>query len=152
MTTGIIEIDFDIIKEIWKDKLWPGRKSPIETHSAMLYSSKEYDTGNFLLPAYYHGYYVNNKLIGVNSCHLCVDKSIRSRGLWVDEMYRKNGYGKRLLEASIGMARAHKGSAIWSFPRKSSWPTYKSAGFALTSDWKQTETSEANAYCYLGLN
>jgi len=147
----IKEIDFETILPIWRDKLWPDRISPIESHSAMLYLFTEHDMGNFLLPAWYYGYYVNNELIGVNSGHLCVDGSIRSRGLWVCPNYRGNGYGKQLLIATIDKARTHKATSIWSLPRKSSWSTYKSAGFVLTSDWQKTETSEANAYCYLEL-
>ena len=147
----IKEIDFETILPIWRDKLWPDRISPIESHSAMLYLFTEHDMGNFLLPAWYYGYYVNNELIGVNSGHLCVDGSVRSRGLWVCLNYRGNGYGKQLLIATIDKARIHKATSIWSLPRKSSWSTYKSAGFVLTSDWQKTETSEANAYCYLEL-
>lgn len=151
MADGIIEISFDNILPIWADKLWPGRLSPIETHSAMLHLYTEYDMGNFLLPVWYHGYYVNTNLIGVNSGHLCVDGSVRSRGLWVCPKYRGNGYGKQLLKSTIDAARVHDAGSVWSYPRKSSWNTYMSVGFILTSDWRQSETSEANAYCHFNL-
>jgi N-acetylglutamate synthase-like GNAT family acetyltransferase len=147
----IKEIDFETIFPIWTEKLWPGRISPIETHSAMLHLFTEYDMGNFLLPVWYLGYYADNTLIGVNSGHMCVDASARSRGLWIAPEFRQNGYGKELLLSTIEKAKEHNATSVWSLPRKSSWPTYNSAGFILTSDWKQTETSEANAYCYLGL-
>ena len=147
----IKEIKFDAILPIWTAELWPDRVSPIETRSAMLHLSTEYDIGNFLLPAWYLGYYEDNALIGVNSGHMCVDNSARSRGLWIAPNFRQRGYGKRLLLATIDRAREYGATSAWSFPRKSSWKTYQSAGFILTSEWKQSETNDANAYCYLTL-
>jgi len=149
MINGIIKIDFETILPVWKDELWPGRVSAIETHSAMLHLYKEYDIGNFLLPSWYLGYIVDEELIGVNSGHMCIDGSARSRGLWVCPKNRKNGYGKQLLDATIAEAKVQNASSVWSYSRKTSWPTYESAGFVLTSDWEQSETSEANAYCYI---
>ena len=151
MTNGIIKIDFETILQIWKDELWPGRVSAIETHSAMLHLYKEYDMGNFLLPSWYHGYIVDEELVGVNSGHMCTDGSARSRGLWVCPKNRKNGYGKQLLEATITEARVQDANSVWSYSRKTSWTTYQSAGFVLTSEWEKSETSEANAYCYIRL-
>lgn len=147
----IKEIDFETILPIWKEKLWPNRSSAIETHSAMLHLYIEHDMGNFLLPVWYFGYYVDKELVGVNSGHLCADTSARSRGLWIMPEFRKKGYGKQLLMATIERAKEHNATSVWSMPRKTSWQTYKSVGFALTSEWKQSETSEANAYCYLKL-
>jgi len=147
----IKEIDFETILPIWRDKLWPGRVSAIETHSAMLHLFTEYDVGNFLLPVWYLGYYVDNALIGVNSGHMCVDMSARSRGLWIMPEFRKKGYGKQLLMTTIEKAKECNATSIWSYSRKTSWPTYESVGFILTSEWNQSETSEANAYCYLEL-
>ncbi len=151
MADGIVQINFDVILPIWRDKLWPARISPIETHSAMLHLYREYDMGNFLLPSWYYGYMVDNNLIGVNSGHMCTDGSARSRGLWVCPKHRKKGYGKQLLAATIADAKIQNANSVWSYSRKTSWPTYESAGFVLTSDWEQSETSEANAYCFLAL-
>lgn len=148
----IKEINFETILPIWRDNLWQKRESPIETHSAMLHFYTEYDSGNFLLPVWYYGYYVNKDLVGVNSAHLCVDESVRSRGLWVHPDFRGNGYGKYLLMAAIDKASDVNVKSIWSFPRRTSWPTYKSVGFELTSDWMQSETSIANAYCFMKLD
>ena len=143
------DIDFQTIEKIWRDYLWVGRISKIESHSAMLHSYTENDMGNFLLPNWYHGCYVDGEIVGVNSGHICTDNSVRSRGLWVHPNHRKCGYGKQLLMATIDEARSCKALSVWSYPRKSSWPTYASAGFHLTSDWAASETSEANAYCNL---
>src|SRR5690606_8226146 len=140
-------IDLDNILPIWSNKLWPDRISPIESHSAMMYKSDHFDSRNFLLPAWYYAIYENNSIIGVNSGHLCTDGSMRSRGLWVDYEYRGKGYGKLLLCAVIDTAIEYNSKFVWSFPRSSSWKTYKSVGFIQTSDWASSETSNANAYC-----
>jgi len=147
----IKEIDFDTILPIWTNNLWPNRISAIETHSAMIYMSGKYDIDNFLFPVVYFGYYDNEHLVGVNSVHICSDNLARSRGLWVEPISRKKGVGKSLLERSINFAREYEVFGIWSFPRKSSWKTYNSVGFVLTSEWLCSETSDANAYCYLGI-
>ena len=146
MINGIKLIDFDTILPFWRDRLWFGRISPIESHSAMLHLSTKYDMENFTLPAWYCGYYVDDEIVGVNSGHMCADGSARSRGLWVCPENRKNGLGKQLLLATIDQAKIQGANSIWSYTRKTSWPTYESAGFALTSNWEQSETSEANAY------
>ena len=148
---NILEITFADILLTWSAYLWPNRKSVIETHSAMIHLNHVYDVGNFLLPSWYHGFYIDGELAGVNSGHICTDKSIRSRGLWVYPKFRQQGIGKRLLVATIEKGRDYNPTSAWSYPRKSSWPTYESAGFKLTSDWEESETSEANAYCYLKL-
>jgi GNAT superfamily N-acetyltransferase len=147
----IKEIDFNTILPTWRDKLWSSRESPIETHSAMLHLFTEHDIGNFLLPVWYLGYFVEDMLVGVNSGHMCTDGSARSRGLWVSDEYRKNGFGKQLLVSTIDKAKEYNANSVWSLPRKTSWKTYESAGFILTSDWMKTETSDANAYCYIRL-
>ena len=151
MNMKILQIDFDTILSIWKEQLWPNRTSPIESHSAMRYLSKEYDIENFALPSQYLGCYIDNMLIGVNSCHLCIDGSARSRGLWVSPDHRRKGIGQKLLNATVNFAKSQNSILVWSYSRKTSWPTYNSVGFELSSDWEKSETSEANAYCYIKL-
>lgn len=151
MAIEIKSIDFEVIYTIWKNYLWLDRKSPIETHSAMLHLYTEYDAGNFALPVWFLGCFVDNILVGVNSGHMCTDGSARSRGLWVSDLHRNQGYGKNLLISTIDKSKENNALFVWSMPRKSAWQTYKSAGFILTSDWFKTETSESNAYCYLPL-
>ena len=147
----IRDIDFDIIFSFWKYKLWPDRISPIESHSAMLYMSDNYDIGNFLLPVWYLGYVVDNKIIGVNSGHLCVDGSARSRGLWVDILYRGNGIGIELLRETIKKSKLFDINFVWSFCRQNSKRTYESAGFTMTSEWIPSETNVNNCYCRTGI-
>ena len=146
----IQEISFEEIIPLWKNNLWPNRVSPIESHSAMMYNGS-IEMKNFDLPIQFHAYMDNNDIVGTNSVHMCADGLARSRGLWVCPNFRQKGIGKHLLLHAIDVARVYNATGIWSYPRKTSWRTYESAGFSLTSDWQTSETSEANAYCYLGL-
>jgi len=140
-------IDFATVLPIWRNQLWPKRISPIETHSAMMYMDAPLEMKNLLTTPSFFGCYNDDELIGVNSGHLCVDHSYRSRGLWVNENFRRRGIGKALLLQAIAQAQLEEALFVWSYPRKSSWGTYKSAGFELASQWEVCETSEANAYC-----
>jgi GNAT superfamily N-acetyltransferase len=143
-------ISWEEIRHIWHYHLWPERTSAIEPNSAMNYLNG-YDINNMTFTPTFFGYFVNNNLVGVNSGHLCVDNSFRSRGLWVDNNHRGYGYGKALLEAAIKQAKLKSASYIWSFPRKTSWTTYKSVGFNKTSRWIKSDTSDANCFCYKNL-
>lgn len=143
-------ITWSQIKKIWHTRLWPDRTTAIESTSAMCYLSG-YDINNMNYDPTFFGYFVHHKIVGVNSGHLCADNSYRSRGLWVDKDYRGNGFGRQLLEAAVNQAKLESADFIWSFPRKSSWSTYKSVGFKRTSKYTKSETSDTNAYCILPL-
>ena len=143
-------ITWSQIKKIWHTRLWPDRTTAIESTSAMCYLSG-HDINNMNYDPTFFGYFVHHKIVGVNSGHLCADNSYRSRGLWVDKDYRGNGFGRQLLEAAINRAKLESANFIWSFPRKSSWSTYKSVGFKRTSKYTKSETSDTNAYCILPL-
>lgn len=141
----ITVITFDEIFKVWATKLWPNRNSAIETHSAMLLS-KSFDINNFNYPATYFAYVIDDMIVGCNSGHGCTDNSYRSRGLYVDESYRKQGIGSKLLQATINQAKLENYKMIWSYPRKTSWNTYQNVGFALLRDWEMSEVGE-NSYC-----
>ena len=143
----IKKLKWAIIHEIWKNELWPYRQSKIEPTSAMIYLGG-HNIHNMDFKPCFLGYYTAENLVGVNSGHLCADNSYRSRGLWVSPEFRKKGYAKQLLEQTIEQAIKDKADFIWSYPRKSSWKTYLSVGFELSSDWQNSETSNANAYCF----
>jgi len=98
----------------------------------------------------FFGYIINDKIVAVNSGHACPNQNnYRSRGLWVDPNYRGKGIARKLLTATIKQGQQEGYTQIWSYPRRSSWPTYQAVGFKLASDWEVSETSEANAYCIL---
>lgn len=146
----IVTIDFSAIKDIWSIYLWPDRTSPIEQNSAMCYLG-EYDMFNMSTVPTFYAYIIDNKIAGVNSGHMCKDYAYRSRGLYVHNEYRKLGIGTKLLLATIEQGKVENAKYVWSYPRKSSWITYHNAGFYLASEWEQSETSEANAYCRIDI-
>lgn len=141
----VTKTDFETIYQIWKTKLWPERKTEIETHSAMLISG-EYELKNFNYPATFFIYKIDDKIAGCNSGHMCCDGTYRSRGLYVFPEFRKRGIGKELLLATIDQGKQENCEYVWSYPRYESWTTYQASGFKLTGDWHPTETG-INAYC-----
>lgn len=146
----IKEITFDEIYPIWRNLLWPTRESKIESNSAMCFLGS-YELYNMSTKPTFFGYFANNSLIGVNSGHMCSGFQYRSRGLYVMEQYRGMGIGRELLLATINQAKKENAIMCWSYPRQSSWKTYKSSGFQLITDWEKSETSDNNAYCVLSL-
>jgi len=148
-TSMIVEVGFPQVQKTWSEKLWPSREN-LEPQSAMVYLDySDHDMGNLTLPVHFFGLYVNGILRGTNSVHLCADGSMRSRGLWVDEDLRGQGHGKNLLQVGVDKAIEYDCPFIWSFPRKSSWHSYRSVGFELTSGWQPSETNDENAFCRL---
>jgi len=110
----------------------------------------EYDSTNMQSIPTFYGYIINDDIVAVNSGHACPNQNnYRSRGLWVDPNYRHQGIAQKLLTATIEQGQQEGYRQIWSYPRRSSWPTYQAVGFELVSDWETSETSEANAYCIL---
>ena len=103
---------------------------------------------NMQTPTTFLAYKINGNIVGVNSGHATINNAYRSRGLWVDPAFRKQGIGKELLLATINQAVNENSNMIWSLPRQTSWNTYKLAGFELGSSWFKTETSDNNAYCF----
>jgi len=145
----IKQITYEDIEHIWKNYLWPERKSRIEPTSAMCYLNG-YDLKNLNYIPTFFAFYENSQIAGVNSGHLCSDKGYRSRGLYVFENYRNRGIGTLLLKATIDQAIKEKSSYVWSYPKLTSWNTYNNAGFNLSSDWHDSELGQ-NAYCKLDL-
>jgi GNAT superfamily N-acetyltransferase len=141
----IKRITWKQIFPIWKNDLWPNRQSPIEPNSAMNFLFG-YDMENMESVPTFFGYFVDKKIVGVNSGHRCSDNSYRSRGLWVYTDYRSQGIGQLLLKATIDQAVHEKCSMIWSYPRFTSWPTYSRVGFNLASEWNPSETNSKNAF------
>jgi GNAT superfamily N-acetyltransferase len=143
----ITKITFSTIYPIWSNLLWPNRVSKIEPTSAMVYLGG-YSLDNMNSMPTFFGYYIDNNLVGVNSGHLCSDKGYRSRGLFVLPKYRKLGIGQKLLLATIEQATVEQCDYVWSYPKQSSWQTYKNSGFELSSIWETSE-NDINAYCIL---
>ena len=141
----IQHISFEEILPIWRDYLWPNRVSAIENTSAMTFLGG-YDLKNMVSSPTFFAYLIEGKIAGVNSGHKCADNSYRSRGLWVFPEYRGNHIGRKLLQATIVQGIKEGVNYVWSYPKFSSWKTYQSSGFLLSSDWEQSEL-DINAYC-----
>lgn len=128
---------------IWKNYLWPNRPDPIEPISAMLFMGG-YGTNH--TPSFFC-IRNNDAIIAINSGHECEDGTYRSRGLWVDPVFRKQGLGTKLLSHTIQYGIKSGYNLIWSLPRITSKSVYINAGFEICSDWFATDTSDKNAYC-----
>lgn len=140
----IVQIDFDTIYPIWTNKLWPERVSKIEPTSAMSYL-KGFECKNLSQTPIFFSYQINNIILGVNSGHMCHDRSYRSRGLYVFPEFRKQGIARELLIACINQAKVENASFVWSYPKQSALPAYLAAGFTLSSEWEKSELG-INAY------
>lgn len=149
---NIREITFNEVLPVWRDNLWPGRESKIEGTSAIKYGAfpYEYDMEYMHSTFYGVGAYVDNVLVGVNAGHMTGD-SFRSRGLYVNVVYRKQGISKALLTATIDKAISLNAKYVWTMPRRDSLSAYNAAGFEKTSNWFQTETAAANCFAICGL-
>jgi GNAT superfamily N-acetyltransferase len=143
-------IPFEVIEQVWCEKLWLGRTSAIESHSAMTWpydaNPHEYDMAIFNYPATFFAAYNGSKIIGVNSGHKTKDTLYRSRGLWVDPSYRKQGIAQLLFGSTETQAKLEGCSAVWSIPRKTALPAYQRFGFETAGGFFGTETSDANIY------
>lgn len=150
MSMKILRIDFETVLPIWQNKLWVGRGSAIETHSAMTWPfswpDTEIDMSIFDYPATFWGAYIDNKLVGVNSGHRSAEIEYRSRGIWVDPDYRKHGVSQMLFAMTQHQAMIEKSEMIWSIPRKTALPAYTKFGFNTVGDFFGTETADANIY------
>jgi GNAT superfamily N-acetyltransferase len=126
----LIEIDFETIFPIWRDKLWPGIE--IKRTSIMDYtgSANRHIENNKVK---FFAFYKRGKIIGVNSLIQTSLLFSRSRGIWVDEDMRNQGVGRSLMEFTINYAKSLNCSWIWSLPRKPSLNFYIKCGFKQTS-------------------
>ena len=145
----ITRISWSDISPVWQEHLWPNRASPYETHSAMTWpytSETMYDMSIFDYPAVYWGFYDNGQLCGVNSGHATSDTEYRSRGLWVDPLWRSEGVGRALLNRTVEYARIQGYLMCWSLPRVSALNVYVHAGFQEVGERIVPETSDLNVY------
>lgn len=128
------EISFEEIKDVWDNKLWPGRDSP-KTH----YEPEKYPVATNE-PTFF-GLYANEEIIGVNSGYETGD-TYRSRGLWLDYKYRKLGLSKILLNAVIEEAQYSGSKEVWSLPNLKALHAYKAVGFTWSEDTLKLDWGE----------
>ena len=137
---------FDDVLPIWNKKLWPNRVSKIESRSALYWDVRQwirfcnvsitkkqkeilkYEPTFFCIRD-------NNKIIGVNSGFKTEYKVHRSRGLYVNNLYRNQGLAQILLGSVVEQDKREECSWIWSLPRKTALPVYNKSGFIKVGDW-----------------
>lgn len=144
-TDMIVCLDYNDIYQIWRQHLWPNRKSEITQSSAMMFLSG-YNSDNMTYKPTFFGYIEDERLLGVNSGHKCIDNSYRSRGLFVFPEARNRGIGSKLLIATIEQGLKESAKFVWSYPKQTSWKAYEKAGFSLSSPWEISELG-FNAHC-----
>lgn len=143
--TSVIQIDWERIRDIWTNQLWPGRSSAIRTHSSMQYQGG-YDMTIYDNPVQFWGIKKDGLLVAVNSGFRTRTGLYRSRGLWVDPAHRRQGYSALLFDAVFDQARAEMCEEVWSYPRKTAVQAYLSYGFRQTSAFLQDGEFGPNCY------
>ena len=130
----IKKITFDEIFPIWRDYLWPGRKSEIRPTNGLTLLGK-FDKEVEKNSPIFFGAFMDGKCVGVNSGHKTNDDEYRSRGLYIFPDHRKKGIAQLLLKAVEDECIKEGGRLLWSMPRESALPAYKKFGFVTTSDF-----------------
>ena len=126
----IVRITHDVIKIYWSmPDMWNGEN--LKAVNPFTYDGK-YDERINNASVYFYGYKNDNQIVAVNSIYACPDNSVRSRGLYVIESYRKHGLAVKLLEHAIAESKGY--DFVWSKPRVSAVEAYRKAGFQITSD------------------
>lgn len=142
-------VTFDDIQPIWEKQLWPNRQSPIKPMSSMLYKGGySMDIYNLYTPTFFAVLNNAGSIIGVNSGHRTAEKIYRSRGIWVDPIYRNKKISGLLFCELFGQAMKENCEGVWSVPRKEALPAYEKVGFERTSEFFN-EGMEFGPNCYV---
>lgn len=127
-------IEWEQILPVWRDKLWPGRKSEIKPINGIKFMGGFDRNIEHSTPTFF-GAFSNDELIGVNSGFRTDVDSYRSRGLYVEHTYRRQGIAQLLLHAIEAQAIFEGHSLLWSMPRATSMPAYLKFGFVRVSNF-----------------
>ena len=138
----IEHIEWEEIKEVWEEQLWPAKKNGVRPINNWTWEWNKDELGedkDMEASPLFYGLRSNKKLVGVNSCYMSNNDQMwnywRSRGLWVSPEFRNQGYATSLLSYGAEYARMNRGGWIFSVPRQSAFSAYHSAGFTQKSDW-----------------
>ena len=109
-----------------------------------------YDLQNQRFTPTFWGAFDNETLVGVNSGHMTLYNLYRSRGLYVEEEYRRYGIGQKLLLKTISQGYFEKAIGVWSYPNRKAWMTYHHVGYMLASDefnfqWVTNDEGQMNS-------
>ena len=126
----VVEIDFKDVYPIWKNDLWPGRKSSITKTSAIKWR-RGINMDYLDRKAFFFGIYgKDDLLIAVCSCFPTEMWEFRMRGLWVHPQYRGRGLSRLLVKKIIDCVFIFGGKKLWSLPKADLKPLYIKFGFS----------------------
>ena len=144
MLDFVEEISFEEIKEVWERELWPNKKNGVAKANEWTWYWLQKELGKDKQMAKeaeptFIGIRSGKELVAVNSCYYSNTKDLfkywRSRGLWVRSDFRGQKYSSVLLIWCLEYAKKKGGSYIWTVPRQSALPAYRSVGFVQVSEW-----------------
>jgi len=130
----IKKVDFNTILPIWRDKLWPDRKTKIAPIS-LIDLTGLFNKSIAEESVQFFACYDKDKVIGVNSLIQTSKLFCRSRGIWVDKKYRNKGIGKSIMKKTINNTKLLNCIYLWSMPRQSSLDFYIKCGFKQISEF-----------------
>ncbi len=119
-------ISFEEILPLWK-KLWPNT-DPIKPFNEWEFLGG-YNPEVPCSDVWFIGYYIEQELVGCNSCFMSSKEHLRSRGIYILPEHRGKGISKALFAKTVEIAETNNVELIWSYPRLDALPSYKAAGF-----------------------
>lgn len=128
----IEEIQFEEIFPIWHNQLWPDRQSLIEPFSIIDHRGELSLNPSEVPPTYFWGAFINDvghDPVGVLSGFSTSKRHFRTRGLWVDPLWRRRGIATELVLRAERQAVLLERTILWTMPRLSSRPFYLHFGF-----------------------
>jgi len=140
-------LTWEQVKPIWDTKLWPGRDS--EPVTSMKYLGG-YDMSLKEREPFFIGVVTGEYILAVNSYVRTGETEWRSRGLWVDQNFRRQGHAKMMLASMAGHIQNMQGTMIWTMPRTEALEAYQSVGFVRTSNWIEQDWG-TNCYALMSL-
>jgi GNAT superfamily N-acetyltransferase len=124
---------FEIILPFWRI-LWPHIKTITPT-SAIDFGGRQRNLELLNKKPIFLIAFLNEKIVGVNSFYDTSKTMCRSRGLWVDPLYRKQGIGTHIIQETEKIGIKQGFEKIWSIPRYEALPFYIKCGFKIASSF-----------------
>jgi predicted N-acetyltransferase YhbS len=124
----IREADFETVRQIWHEHLWPGRISKIEEISWISIEGK-IDPKITDYTAKFFAAYVGSQLAGVISCHRVSPDVTRLRGLFVMPQFRKQRIGTSLINQVKIQSRKEGAKMVFELVRETNQKYYRLNGF-----------------------
>lgn len=142
----IKEITFEEIEYYWNTYLWSKytndgyiiRKVNLTTqedYTHPAYLNIKITLVEKIIPVTYIGYFIDEKIVGVESGYKTNKDYYRVRGLWVDENHRRKGIATKLINWLESKCRE---KYLWTIPRESAIRFYLNYGFNITGKSAKT--------------